>query len=173
MKRVLLTLLLLAPLASGAQAATVKLRPQGDELTRAVQAALTALSSPDLPVTLDTKSGVVLALGGAAPFNPDVAARVVTVNGERRIEFNPRGPLPLQDALRAELARELRLTDWTPASARTRLSGADLNGDGKIDLADLAVLMNNHGKTTPVGDLSGDGKVDDADVRLFAAQYRP
>ncbi|PTA67479.1 hypothetical protein [Deinococcus arcticus] len=166
-------LLLAALLLASAQAASVKLRPQGEELTRAVREALSALSTPELPVTLDASGGVILALGGAAPFNPDVAARVVTVNGERRIEFNPRGPLPLQEAIRAELARELRLTEWTPAAARTRLSGADLNGDGRIDLTDLALLMANHGKTTPVGDLSGDGKVDDADVRLFGAQYKP
>ena len=161
-----------------AQAATIKLRPQGAALTRVVQDAVAALSTKEAPVTLDTRSGPLLTLGGSgassAPFSPDVAARVVTVGAERRIEFNPQGPLGLPEAVRAELARELGLSAWTPEAARTRLSGADLNGDGKITLADLAILMGNYGKPGALaGDLNQDQKVDDADLRLFSAQYRP
>lgn len=170
--RSLLLALLGSVLLGSAGAVSVKLRPQGEELTKAVQAALAALAGPDFPVTLDTSGGPILTLGGAAPFSPDVAARSFGLGTERRIEFNPRGPLNLQDALRAELTREWKLTNWTTASARARLSGADLNGDGKIDLTDLALLMNNYGKTTSIGDLDGNGKVDDADLRLFSAQYR-
>ncbi|ACO45378.1 hypothetical protein DEDE109153_16550 [Deinococcus deserti] len=171
-------LMLLATLlcaSAPANAATLKFRPQGAEMLRLLQAAVATLNTKDLPVTLDTASGPILTLGStSAPFNPDVAARVVVVGSDRRIEFNPQGPLPLADALRAELTRELGLTEWTSAAARTRLSGADLNGDGKIDLTDLALLMNNYGKTdTTVGDLNQDRKVDDADLRLFSSQYRP
>lgn len=161
-----------------ASAATIKLRPQGAALTKVVQDAVAALSTKEVPVTLDTRGGPLLLLGGSgassAPFNPDVAARVVTVGAERRIEFNPQGPLPLAEAVRAELARELGLSAWTPEAARTRLGGADLNGDGKVTLADLAILMGNYGKPGALpGDLNQDQKVDDADLRLFSAQYRP
>ncbi|WP_226342434.1 hypothetical protein [Deinococcus sp. AJ005] len=178
MKRGLTFAALLLGTALGvASAASVKLQPQGDALTRAVQAALSAISTKELPVTLDSSSGTILTLGGAgtsaAPFNPDVAARVVTVAGSRRIEFNPAGPLPLFDAVKQELARELGFKDWTAEAARTRLSGADLNGDGKIDLTDLAILMENYGKSSSVGDLNQDRKVDDADLRIFSAQYKP
>ncbi|GAA5533206.1 hypothetical protein [Deinococcus aluminii] len=171
-------LLALALLLGGAQAATVKLRPQGAELVKAVQDALAAISTKETPVTLDTSGGPILTLGGsgatAVPFSPDVAARTLTVGGERRIEFNPQGPLPLADAVRAALMDELGLKDWTPAAARVRLSGADLNGDGVIDLTDLALLMNNYGKSgATVGDLNQDRKVDDADLKLFSAQYKP
>jgi hypothetical protein len=169
--------LLLSAALGLADAASVRLQPQGEALTRAVQAALAAISTKELPVTLDSGSGTVLTLGGAgssaAPFNPDVAARVVTVAGARRIEFNPAGPLPLEQAVRQELARELGFKDWTPEAARTRLSGADLNGDGRIDLKDLAILMDNYGKASSVGDLNQDRKVDDADLRIFSGQYRP
>ncbi|MBB5235441.1 hypothetical protein [Deinococcus budaensis] len=171
--------LALALLLGGtAHAASVKLRPQGAEMTRAVQQVLAALGTPENPVTLDTSGGPLLFLGGsganAVPFNPDVAARTLNVGGERRIEFNPQGPLALEAALRAELTRELGLKDWTPAAARARLSGADLNGDGVIDLTDLALLMNSYGKPdATVGDLNQDRRVDDADLRLFGAQYRP
>lgn len=166
--------LALALLVGGAQAATVKLRPQGAELTRVVQDALAAISTKEAPFTLDTSGGPILTLGGGAAFNPDVAARTLTLGTERRIEFNPQGPLPLAEAVRAELARELGLKAWSADAARTRLSGADLNGDGAIDLADLALLMNNYGKSSAtVGDLNQDRKVDDADLRLFAAQYKP
>lgn len=178
MKRGLGVAGLLLGLALGtADAASVKLQPQGDVLTRAVQAALGAISTKELPVTLDSGSGTILTLGGtgssAAPFNPDVAARVVTVAGARRIEFNPAGPLPLEQAVQQELARELGFKAWTAEAARTRLSGADLNGDGKIDLKDLAILMDNYGKASSVGDLNQDRKVDDADLRIFSAQYKP
>lgn len=177
MKRLTLTALLLSAALGTASAASVKLQPQGDTLTRAVQAALGAISTKELPVTLDSASGTVLTLGGAgasaAAFNPDVSARVVTVAGARRIEFNPAGPLPLLDAVKQELAKELGFGAWTAEAARTRLSGADLNGDGKIDLKDLAILMDNYGKTSSVGDLNQDRKVDDADLRIFSAQYKP
>jgi len=171
-------LLALALMTGGAGAVTVKLRPQGPELTRAVQEALAALGTKDSPVTLDTGSGPRLTLGGsgtsAVAFNPDVSARTVGTGNERRIEFNPQGPLPLAQAVRLALAEELGLKDWTPTAARVRLSGTDLNGDGTIDLTDLALLMNNYGKAgAAVGDLNGDRKVDDADVKLFGAQYRP
>ncbi|WP_102127704.1 hypothetical protein [Deinococcus planocerae] len=177
MRRALLLALALA--AGGGQAASVKLRPQGAELTKAVQDALAALSTRESPVTLDTSGGPLITVGGSGPtagvaFNPDVVARTVSVGGVRRIEFNPQGPLPLAQAIRSALTDELGLSAWTPDAARTRLSGADLNGDGKIDLTDLALLMNNYGKTgATVGDLNQDRRVDDADLRLFAAQYKP
>lgn len=175
-------LALLAFLGGAATAVNVNLRPQGDVLTRAVQAALGSISTKDFPITLDTKTGPTLTLGGvgvsSAPFNPDVIARVVQVGSERRIEFNPQGPVPLQEAVKLELTKELKLSAWTPEAAAVGFGGADLNRDGKIDLSDLALLMANYGQfakpSTPlVGDLNGDGKVNDIDVRLFSAQYKP
>ncbi|SMB94715.1 hypothetical protein [Deinococcus hopiensis] len=170
-------LLALALLVGSAGAVTVKVRPQGPEVTRAVQEALNAISTKDSSVRLDTDGGAVLTLGGsgatAVPFNPDAAWRTVKVGNDRRIEFNPQGPVPLAQAVREALATELGLKEWTAAAARVRLSGADLNGDGSIDLTDLALLMKNYGQSATVGDLNGDRKVDDADVGLFGAQYRP
>ncbi|MFC6801416.1 hypothetical protein ACFQDE_06455 [Deinococcus caeni] len=45
----------------------MKLRPQGEALTQAVRAALAAISTPELPVTLDTSGGPLLTLGAAGP----------------------------------------------------------------------------------------------------------
>ncbi len=183
MSRVMKTgLLALTLLGTPAQAVSLKLRPQGDALTRAVQVALSSISTKDLPVTLDTSSGPTLTLGGvgvsAVPFNPDVIARVVLVGGEQRIEVNPNGPVPLQEAVQTELARQFKLSAWTAEAATVGFGGADLNRDGKIDLTDLALLMSNYGVVKPlntslVGDLNGDGKVNDVDVKLFSAQYKP
>lgn len=176
MKRLLLAAALLAGNLSAADAASIKLRPQGQELLKLVQDAIAALNTKELPVTLDTSGGPILTLGSSdtVPFNPDVSARVIGSGPDRQIQFNPQGPLPLPEAIRAELMTQLGLKEWTPAAARTRLSGADLNGDGKIDLTDLALLMNNYGKTAATtGDLNQDGKVDDADLRLFSNQYKP
>ena len=168
--------LLLQAGLGGADAVGLKLRPQGDAMRQATLAALAALSTREVPFTLDDSSGPTLTLGGVgvsdAPFNPDVSARVVVVGGERRLEFNPQGPLPLTDAVRRQLQDEFKLTAWTPEAAQKRFGGADLNGDGTIDLADLAILMENYGKTSPqYGDLNQDRKVDDTDLRLFSAQY--
>lgn len=168
--------LLLQAGLGGADAVGLKLRPQGDAMRQATLAALAALSTREVPFTLDDSSGPTLTLGGVGvsdtPFNPDVSARVVVVGGERRLEFNPQGPLPLADAVRRQLQDEFKLTAWTPEAAQKRFGGADLNGDGTIDLADLAILMENYGRTSPqYGDLNQDRKVDDTDLRLFSAQY--
>lgn len=52
---------------------------------------------------------------------------------------------------------------------------ADLNGDGVVDLADLATLLANFGTTAGAapedGDLDGDGDVDLSDLSLMLANY--
>ncbi|GHG09081.1 hypothetical protein GCM10017783_22120 [Deinococcus piscis] len=160
-------------LAGSAAAADLTLRPQGPQLTRAVQQALAELSTPGLSLRLVTTGGPELTLGSASsvPFNPDVAVRTVAQAGERRIEINPQGPLALDAAVRQALAQEFDLDAWTPEAARLRFSGADLNGDGAVDLTDLALLMNSLGGTGR-GDLNGDRQVDDADLKLFAEAYQ-
>ncbi|THF68585.1 hypothetical protein E7T06_15925 [Deinococcus sp. Arct2-2] len=178
MSRTKQRLLLLSALllSAPASAATVKLRPQGAELTRLVQEALAAISTKDLPVTLDSSSGPILSVGSSngVAFNPDVSARVLGSGTDQRIEFNPNGPQPLTQTLRAELTRFIGLKAWTPEAAKLRLSGADLNGDGAIDLTDFALIMNNFGKTGSLpGDLNADSRVDDLDLRLFGGQYKP
>lgn len=173
-KRFLLLGVLLS--VTSASAATIKLRPQGAELTRLIEQALAAISTKELPVTLDSSSGPILSIGGSngVAFNPDVSARVIGSGTDQRIEFNPNGPQPLTEAIRAELTRFIGLKAWTPEAAKLRLSGADLNGDGAIDLTDFALMMNNYGKTGSLpGDLNGDSRVDDLDLRLFGAQYKP
>jgi Dockerin type I domain/PEP-CTERM motif len=64
------------------------------------------------------------------------------------------------------------LMTWTPAMA------GDINDDGTVGAADLAVLAKNYGSTVPgggaswgLGDFNGDGKVDAADLALFAANW--
>lgn len=50
----------------------------------------------------------------------------------------------------------------------------DLNGDGTIDLSDLAVLLANYGKTNAAyadGDLDGNGTVELADLAALLALY--
>lgn len=159
-------------LGGQAGAADLNLRPEGDTVTRAVQQALAELSTDTLPLRLVTRSGPQITLGnsGGIPFNPDVAVRTVGRGDARRIEINPSGPLPLNEAVRQALLQELDLDEWTPAAARLRFSGADLNADGAVDLTDLALLMNNLGGSGR-GDLNNDRRVDDSDLQLFERQY--
>ncbi len=49
----------------------------------------------------------------------------------------------------------------------------DLNGDGKVDGADLGLLLVNWGSAGPIGDLNGDGVVDGADLGLLLVNWNP
>ena len=161
---------------SPAGAVDIKLQPKTPQIEQLVLDALRRLSSSALTLTLDKTSGTLFVLGTASSvaFNPEVSARTVNANGVRQIEFNPQGPLSLKDAVDAEIQKELGLSALTPEAAQLRYSGADLNNDGKIDTADLGILMGNFGQTgaNTRGDLNNDGRVDDLDVRLFSAQYK-
>lgn len=167
---------------SGAQAqsaavaprfASIALRPDA-ALMPAVQAALASLASPGFPITLDSSpqaAGPVLALGGAVPFNPDEVSRSRTVGSVKRIELNPAGPISLPEAVKREIGKQLGLKDWSPQAVRLKLSGVDVNGDGKVDLTDLAVLLGNYGKSGQ-GDLNHDGRVDETDLQIFSQEYQ-
>ncbi len=48
---------------------------------------------------------------------------------------------------------------------------ADLNGDGQVDGADLAILLANWGTDNPLGDLNGSGEIDGADLTLLLANW--
>lgn len=169
-----LALLTLTLMPAGAVG--IKLQPKTPQIEQLVLDTLKRLSSSTLALTLDKTSGTVFVLGTAASvaFNPEVSARTVSVNGVRQTEFNPQGPLSLKDAVEAEVQKELGLSALTPEAAQLRYSGADLNNDGKIDTADLGILMGNFGQAGANirGDLNNDGRVDDLDVRLFSAQYK-
>ena len=171
MKRALSLLMLLSTLAS---AADVRVRPENAEIETAVRQALKSLESGDVTFTLVTNAGPRYRIGGAPAFNPDVASRTVTRGGEQVVEFNPAGPMPLVEAVKAELALYLGLSGADNAQAvRARYGGADLNADGKVNLLDFAILTTNYGKSGAglQGDLNGDGKVDAADVEIFSKFY--
>jgi len=139
----------------------------------AVPAAGVPAGSLPLASSAGNVSGDVLTASGVA-FNPDVSSRTLTGLGGKRVEFNPRGPVSLKEAVETEVQKELGLSALTPEAAQLRFSGADLNGDGKIDTDDLALLMGNFGQSggNTRGDLNNDGRVDDLDVELFSAQYK-
>lgn len=59
------------------------------------------------------------------------------------------------------------------AMAATPLAcAADLNGDGKVDGADLGMLLANWGKPGAT-DLNGDGTTDGADQAILMGQWGP
>jgi len=65
---------------------------------------------------------------------------------------------------------------YTPLDPPTRIPG-DINGDGKVDLTDLAILAQAYGSTpgsprwNPNADILGDGKVDLADLTMLALHW--
>jgi hypothetical protein len=169
-------LLCVSVAGTSAEAINVKLRPQTPEIEQLVQEILNRLSSKSIPLVLDKSAGTVYIIppAGSVVFNPDVTSRTILVKGEKRVEFNPRGPISLKDAVGTELQKELGLSALTQEAAQLRYSGADLNADGKIDTADLAILMGAFGQnvSNARGDLNGDGHVDNLDLKLFGAEYK-
>jgi hypothetical protein len=51
-----------------------------------------------------------------------------------------------------------------------RLTPADLNGDGRVDGDDLALILDNFGSTETAGDITGDGAVDGGDFLAWQRQ---
>jgi hypothetical protein len=47
----------------------------------------------------------------------------------------------------------------------------DLNGDGKVDIFDLSILLSNWGSTGGVADINKDGKVDIFDLSVLLSNW--
>jgi hypothetical protein len=72
-------------------------------------------------------------------------------------------------------------TSWQASAAtggspgRSESTPGDVNGDGRVNLVDLAILQSHLGMTTGAaridGDLNGDGAVNRADVAILAANF--
>lgn len=164
-------LALLFALCTLAGAVDVRVRPGTPQIEAALRSALQGLGTGDVTFTLVPNAGPTFRVGSAPAFNPDVASRTLVRGNERVVEFNPRGPIPLDGAVRREVLKVLGLPENASArDVRARYGGADLNGDGRIDLADFAILTANYGRTGAglPGDLNGDGRVDGADLQVFA-----
>ncbi len=68
---------------------------------------------------------------------------------------------------------EPAVLDWVPLAACLSC-GPDANGDGTVDLADLAIVLRGFGSgqaTRGRGDLSGDGRVTTTDLALVLSQF--
>ena len=189
---VLLASGLIAALAllGAARAAEVPALATGDA-EKALREALKSFEGGGLSFILRSQGVTtpLFTLGGGVPFNPDSGSRtLIRKGGVREIQVNAAGrALPLPDVWRSEAARLLGLeepiflggprpaTDADRKALKSRFfTGADLNGDGKIDLSDLGILASNYGKVSPGqrGDLNGDGKVDASDIKLFEELYK-
>ena len=59
---------------------------------------------------------------------------------------------------------------WRSFAATT--ASADLNGDGKVNLSDLSILLSNYGKPGGAkGDLNGDGTVNLSDLSILLSNF--
>ena len=119
-----LRLVLVAALLGGASATDVRVQVSDPTLLAAVQDALKALSTGGQSYSLVNGQGPVFTLGGGAAFSPDVASRSFG-GASPRVEFNPKGPIPLGQAVQSELRRLLGLT---AASAGTSTAGTSAAG---------------------------------------------
>jgi hypothetical protein len=60
--------------------------------------------------------------------------------------------------------------DGIPDECQSLPPSADLNGDGVVNGADLAILLGNWGRAG-IGDLNGDGIVDGADLAILLGAW--
>lgn len=54
---------------------------------------------------------------------------------------------------------------------RVRAITGDLNGDGVVDILDVAIAAGLFGTNNPVGDVNGDGLVDVFDLVIIATNF--
>ena len=66
---------------------------------------------------------------------------------------------------RSEISQSLSFFVGSGSAGKSYL--ADLNGDGKVNLADFSILLYYWGTSTPLADLNGDGKVDLQDLSIL------
>ena len=62
----------------------------------------------------------------------------------------------------------------TPAPPTPPTGGGktgDINGDGKVDITDLSMLLSAYGTTNAAADLNKNGKVDIADLSILLSNY--
>jgi hypothetical protein len=59
-----------------------------------------------------------------------------------------------------------------PVVDEARLLG-DTNGDGVVDITDLAFIANHYGTQDLAADINGDGQVDIVDMSIAASNYGP
>lgn len=173
--------------------------PDDAALRAAVQAATAAWRDAGAPmrVTFDEDAADRIRVGDASLFGPDALAFSRRTPDAPGVEvlLRPGGDGRRVDVLARELGLLAGLPDGgsavrsgrmpsgaqgapTAADARALLaarSGApeDLNGDGRVDLYDLALLAEAYGRvgTRLPADLDGSGTVDDADIERLRAAY--
>jgi hypothetical protein len=181
---------------------TIALRiaaPEDEELRGALRDAADAWREAGTPLelTLDDEANDTVRTGPEAWFGPDALALSRRTPDAAGVEIllSP-GP----DGRRTDvLARELGLLAGLPAGDTPVASGllpvggaaplqqedaealananegpvADLNGDGAVDVYDLARLAESYGEvgTRLAADLDRSGRVDDADVELLREAY--
>ena len=153
----------------------------GSTLSLLVPVSVSLQGQPALAILPGTAT---LGEGTARTFRAQVTgladARVAwTVTGGGRLEDPTANPVtfwaPVPAApctLKAQTLAEPRLAATLPIQVKT----ADLNGDGVLDVLDLALLAQAYGRTRgdqhflEAADLNGDGQVDDADAAALLAR---
>lgn len=157
--------------------------------------AATTISGEFLPPTISIdqrqlqQGGTLTISGQSAPLvtvetyvhsaNPTVITTSSDSSGNWKVLFDTK---PLQNNQLHTVDADF-VTAANGATARSELSQsisfflgngsgnkgyiADLNGDGKVNLADFSILLYYWGTSTPLADLNGDGKVDLQDLSIL------
>jgi len=137
--------------------------PRSGAVEIAFTVANTAALPSDLVFAVDDLKGVSIAptqvggLASGASIEVTVTLAAGEVAAPRSVLFSAAGPSG---------ARGYATLSLLPPAG----SVADLNGDGAVDGADLAILLSNFGGAG-IGDLDGDGVVDGADLAILLGAW--
>lgn len=140
-------------------------------------------TATDAPLSVDASGGVL-----ANDASPGVLAAIVQSPAQHgTLQLNYDGSFTYQpdvgftgvdqfqylatDFAGVSVATTVEIVVTSPSTA----GNADLNGDGRVGLADLAMLQSAFGLTGPIGsvlgDINADGIVDRADVAAMATEF--
>jgi predicted dienelactone hydrolase len=137
--------------------------PRGGVVEVAFTVTNAAALATDLVFAADGLKGVGIAPAAVEALAPGASVElIVTIPASAATE--PRSVL--LSARRPDGARGYATLLLLPSTG----SAADLNGDGLVDGADLAILLSNFGGAG-IGDLNGDGVVDGADLAILLGAW--
>jgi hypothetical protein len=105
--------------------------------------------------------GLVTVLGDHARLCSDAMSKIAALEA---------GETPPPNESDAEIGIEIFVNNDEATPPPSTLSG-DVNGDGRVNIFDLALIASHYGTAEPTADLNGDGRVDVLDLVAVSEQF--
>ncbi len=128
--------------------------------------------------SISNQDGAITLAGGLpSPGFIGVAGKIITISfkvkseGDAVINIED-AQLLANDGYGTNILKEITPTQLTLLKPKSKRDIADLNGDGKVNLIDVSILIANLGSTKDGRyDLNGDGKIDGKDLSILLSKW--